>query len=358
MYRRSLLKRSAGLSTAGIAIGSTTASRDRTLRVRRRKADALSTDEIADRRQELLKHSADTGSIEEGAVANPEFGEDEHLVAYNLTITDDVPVEYFGTVKQSIETAPGVAPERNSSPSSTDPVGRIHQKAERKLRLAQRKTRTDSEAAISRGEWEDWEDWTKVGKTYGDKQDNHGNNHGYLVKFKTNPESGDEYVTTSRSEMDPGSNSNDSRFLSTQVRHKHEWSESDPVNAEMRDTEPPSDVGSSTTQMGLSLQSDRIVSINLTNSVTRSNLEVENRSSPNQNNYHKILMDYESVDIGTDFTKLNSASSAVLDHGVDDHPPEAVTVDLRARFHDPSRPWDTKHTELSETFGYNIFGEL
>jgi hypothetical protein len=355
VQRRSLLKRSVELSAGAIAIGSTTAAPSQTLRLRRGKSDSIAAKEIVDRRSEVLKEAAETQSLEEPAVTRPELDEDEQLVAYNLTITDGVPVEYFGKVQRSTEAAGLSASRENDASSSIDPVQRIHEKAERKLRLAQQEARTKQMVEMSDN---DWEDWTEKGYTHGDTQDDNGNNHGYLVKFKTNPESGDEYVTSSRSEMDPGTNSNDSYFLSQDVKHRHEWAEFDPVNAEMLDTEPPSDVGSSTTQMGLSLQSDEVVSVNLMNAVTRSNLQVDNHSSPNQHNYHEIFMEYGSTDIQSDFTKLNSASSAILDHGFDRRPPETVSVDLRARFFDPSRPWDVKHSKLNETFAYNIFGEL
>jgi hypothetical protein len=105
MQRRSLLKRSVELSAGAVVIGSTTAAPTQTLRLRRKRADALSTDEIVDRRSEVLKESAETQSLEEPAVTRPEIDENEQLVAYNLTVTDGVPVEYFGKVKRSTEAA-------------------------------------------------------------------------------------------------------------------------------------------------------------------------------------------------------------------------------------------------------------
>jgi hypothetical protein len=87
-------------------------------------------------------------------------------------------------------------------------------------------------------------------------------------------------------------------------------------------------------------------------------LQVSNRSSPDDHDYHDVRMEYDGVDIGGDYTELNTASSATLDHEAERRPPEAVSVDVWAGFHDPSEPWDVEHSELSETFAFNIFGEV
>ncbi len=158
--------------------------------------------------------------------------------------------------------------------------------------------------------------------------------------------------------MDPGSNSHGNTWLSDKVEQKHEWTTDDPVHADMRDTEPMSDVGTGTTSMGLTLGGSDIVTIGLSSDVTNSNLEVSNNSSPDIYDYHKITMDHQSTDISTDYTQLNSSSLAILDHDFAQHPKESVDVTLDGYFFDPYIPWDVKHEELSASFRYNIYGEL
>jgi hypothetical protein len=249
MRRRSLLQRCGALSTSTVVFGSTMARpntrRNGSLRVRRPRENALSKRELVALRRSAIERDGAAGSVRDGAVATPKL-EDGRLVAYNLTVVDGVPNEYFGTLVESHEAT--------TARTTVDPVDRIHDRADDHL---ESDGTTGNQSAS--GSTDEWTDWTKVGKTDGDVADDSGNTHGYTIKFKTNPDDGSEYVTETRSRLDPGSNTNDSRFLTSLVTHRNEWSTFAPVNANMHDTKPLSDVGSSTRTMGLSINSERVV---------------------------------------------------------------------------------------------------
>lgn len=302
--RRTLLKRCSIVATALGVPGISGASSggnpsDSSLRLRGTVADPLSISEIHRKKRRLLSELP-RESVPD-IRAEDLSGKDKPL-AYNFDIIDGAPSEWMGVHYDEGK--------RRTEPAEIEE--RIHRKAAESARRRRRAksrratgTETEGDGVVTTSSTtDDWGNWFEQAESRGYKSDNDGNEMGWTSYWK----------------KDPDNNSN--QGLETEVRMRpyntglRAWENS---RSEMKfdyngttfdyvsDYGPGNSIGSNTSAMELSMGSDGVLGVSYSSSVTSSNLDIDNKSNTDSDDYVKHKYDI-SGDLRYNTVRVNQSA--------------------------------------------------
>jgi hypothetical protein len=220
-----------------------------------------------------------------------------NIVAFNFDVIEGTPTGWVGVVADPAKDA-----KRQS------PVARIHEKADRNARATANKSSTTENSSQSTND--DWGDWNDEVTERNEIVDDNGNESGYDIKWKSDPED--------------FSNQGIEAELRLLPQETDQWSgdwqnrKADPyfgfngsVIDNVSDYGPGNSVGSNTETISLSVSSDKTVEVGASKSNTSSDIDIDNQSDTYGGDHYVNQRFSISGDLKWNTVRVNQGATTV-----------------------------------------------
>lgn len=307
--RRAILKSSgAGIGlimATGTSIGrkDSRTSNDQ-IRLRGDRDNPVKEGEIKRKKREVLAEARGHLAVSGGPVPDVSVNvpDGREIVAYNFDIINGTPSQWVGTVDS--ETVTGVA---GTEDSSKGPVERILDRAatdvaekERQHEFGRRQQDTVTQMGL-----DSWEDWNVLYDDRRPHEGSKGNSQGISISWKSDPNEYSSQGVELRTRIYPN---RDPRVFKYNIKDNNtKFSYNDDVISHVEDYGPGNSVGSSSSSMDLSIDNEGTVSVGLSSSMTRSDLDIDNKSNTDFYDFVKHRYDV-SGDLTQNTVRINQAA--------------------------------------------------